>query len=163
MSLVPSSSDQMGPGGGWNFGSPPVRYTTKQVGIIPDVTIEEVGHFLITAGIGLVVGNPVVSVGMGLVHWNYHILNPLVSDVYAELTGSTGGGGPGELPNLHRPPPSIEETGEILSYPGFAVEVPSSPRRSTSKKAGKRRKCPKGWHWSKHYNTCVRTAGFWKG
>ncbi len=62
---------------------------------------------------------------------------------------SSGGGGPGEIPNLHRPPPSIEETGEILSNPGIMVEVPSSPRRSSSKKAGKRRKsCPPGYRWN---------------
>jgi len=62
---------------------------------------------------------------------------------------SSGGGGPGELPNLHQPPPSIEETGEILSNPSIMGEVPSSPRRSTSKKAGKRRKsCPPGYRWN---------------
>jgi len=64
-------------------------------------------------------------------------------------TPSSGGGGPGEIPNLHRPPPSIEETGEILSNPGIAGEVPSSPRPSTSKKAGTRRKsCPPGYRWN---------------
>jgi len=52
---------------------------------------------------------------------------------------SSGGGGPGEIPNLHRPPPSIEETGEILSNPTLGLEVQSSPRPSTSKKAGQ---CP---------------------
>jgi len=63
-------------------------------------------------------------------------------------TPSSGGGGPGEIPNLHRPPPSIEEAGEILSNPSSLVEVPSSPRPSTSKKAGKRRKsCPPGYRW----------------
>jgi hypothetical protein len=45
-------------------------------------------------------------------------------------TPSSGGGGPGEIPNLHQPPPSIEETGEILSNPPIAGEVPSSPKRS---------------------------------
>jgi hypothetical protein len=60
-----------------------------------------------------------------------------------------GGGGPPVIPNLHRPPPSIEESGEILSNPSIAGEVPSSPRRSTSKKAGKRRKsCPPGYRWN---------------
>jgi hypothetical protein len=64
-------------------------------------------------------------------------------------TPSSGGGGPGGIPNLHRPPPSIEETGEILSNPPIAGEVPSSPRPSTSKKAGKRRKsCPPGYRWN---------------
>ena len=36
---------------------------------------------------------------------------------------SSGGGGPGELPNIHRPPPSIEETGEILSNPPLVDEL----------------------------------------
>jgi len=68
---------------------------------------------------------------------------------------SSGGGGPGEIPNLHRPPPSIEETGEILSNPSIMGEVPSSPRPSTSKKAGKRRKsCPPGYRWNGR--RCVR-------
>jgi len=52
---------------------------------------------------------------------------------------SSGGGGPGGLPNLHRPPPSIEETGKLLSNPPIAGEGISSPRPSTSKKAGQ---CP---------------------
>jgi hypothetical protein len=62
---------------------------------------------------------------------------------------SSGGGGPGGLPNLHQPPPSIEETGEILSNPPIAGEVPSSPRSSSSSKTGKRRKsCPPGYRWN---------------
>jgi len=62
---------------------------------------------------------------------------------------SSGVGGPGEIPNLHRPPLSMEEAGEILSNPPIAGEVPSSPRRSSSKKAGKRRKsCPPGYRWN---------------
>jgi hypothetical protein len=66
-----------------------------------------------------------------------------------KAVSSGGGGGPPVIPNLHRPPPSIEETGEILSNPSIVVEVPSSPRRSTSKKAGKRRKsCPPGYRWN---------------
>jgi len=73
---------------------------------------------------------------------------------------SSGVGGPGEIPNLRRPPPSIEETGEILSNPSIAGEVPSSPRRSTSKKG--RRRCPKGSHWgySKPHRRwgCIDTA-----
>ena len=70
-------------------------------------------------------------------------------DIKAVESPSSGGGGPGGIPNLHRPPPSIEETGEILSNPRIAGEVPSSPRPSTSKKAGKRRKsCPPGYRWN---------------
>lgn len=32
-------------------------------------------------------------------------------------TPSSGGGGPGEIPNIHRPPLTMKETGEILSNP----------------------------------------------
>jgi len=64
-------------------------------------------------------------------------------------TPSSGGGGPGGIPNLHRPPLSMKETGEILSDPSLGREVPTSPRRPTSKKAGKRRKsCPPGYRWN---------------
>jgi len=61
---------------------------------------------------------------------------------------SSGGGGPGGIPNLHRPPPSIEETGEILSNPTMAGEVPSSPKR--------RKSCPPGYRWSKRLDRCVK-------
>jgi len=71
------------------------------------------------------------------------------------LHSSSGGGGPGEIPNLHRPPPSIEETGEILSNPPMEGQKIGSPRPSTSKKAGKRRKsCPPGYRWNGR--RCVR-------
>ncbi len=72
-------------------------------------------------------------------------------------TTSSGVGGPGEIPNLHRPPLSMEETGEILSNPSIAVEVPSSPRRSTSKRSRKVvSKCPKGQYWDPQLRMCVR-------
>jgi len=69
---------------------------------------------------------------------------------------SSGGGGPGGLPNLHQPPPSIEETGEILSNPPMVGQETSSPRRSTSKKSRKRRKCPEGHYWHAGRKKCVR-------
>ncbi len=83
-----------------------------------------------------------------------HVINPSYPRP-SFLSPSSGGGGPGGLPNLHLPPPSIEETGEILSNPSIMGEVLSSPRRSTSKKAGKRRKsCPPGYRWNGH--RCVK-------
>lgn len=70
-------------------------------------------------------------------------------------TTSSGVGGPGEFPNLHRPPPSIEETGKLISNPPMAGDVPSSPSSSTSSKSGKRRKpCPPGYRWNGR--RCVR-------
>lgn len=74
-------------------------------------------------------------------------------------TPSSGVGGPGEIPNLHRPPPSIEETGKLISNPPMAGDVPSSPSSSsTSKKSGKR--CPPGYTWSKTKRKCVRVWSF---
>ncbi len=69
---------------------------------------------------------------------------------------SSGVGGTGEIPNLHRPPISMKEAGEILSNSPIAVEVPSSPRPSTSKKGRKRRKCPEGHYWHAGRKKCVR-------
>ncbi len=70
---------------------------------------------------------------------------------------SSGGGGPGGIPNLHRPPLSMKETGEILSNPGIAGEVTSSPRRSTSKKSRKKKRkaCPPGYRWSRRAKRCL--------
>jgi len=68
---------------------------------------------------------------------------------------SSGGGGPGGLPNLHQPPPSIEEIGEMLSNPPMEGQKTGSPRTSSSKKSGKRRKsCPPGYRWNGR--RCVR-------
>ncbi len=72
-----------------------------------------------------------------------------------KAVSSGGGGGPPVIPNLRRPPPSFEETGEILSNPGIAVEVPSSPRVTTSKKSRKPKRCPSGKRWSKRLRMCV--------
>ncbi len=71
-----------------------------------------------------------------------------------KAVSSGGGGGPPVIPNLHRPPTSIEETGEILSNPSIMGEVPSSPRRSTSKKSRKK-KCPKGYRRDPRTGKCV--------
>ena len=99
---IPSASPQMGPGGGWLLG--PGSYVYEQRGLF-DGTISrsEMKHLGLTGLIGLAFANPVVSIGVGLVHWNYHILKPLVSDVFEELT-SSGGGGPGEVLNSAAPP-----------------------------------------------------------
>ena len=70
---------------------------------------------------------------------------------------SSGVGGPGEIPNLHRPPPSIEETGKLITNPPMVVDVPSSPRTTSSSTtlSGKRRKpCPPGYRWNGR--RCVR-------
>ena len=104
----------------------------EEMGIVPEITARP---YLLPTGVPIMVPFP----------W---------FDIKAVSSG--GGGGPPVIPNLHRPPPSIEEAGEILSNPSIAVEVPSSPRRSTSKRSRKRRKCPEGHYWHAGRKKCVR-------
>ena len=172
MSIVPSASDQMGPGGGWNFGSPSVSYRRNQKGLLDG---PELGHFVVSGITGLALGG--LRTGgtfvAGLMHWRVHhhdqhdssiwhrldeVVNPPVvvdsPGVLPDLT-PVGGGGPGGIPNLHRPPSSIEETGKLISNPPMVGDVPSSPSSSSSRKSGKRRKpCPPGYRWNGR--RCVR-------
>jgi len=72
---------------------------------------------------------------------------------------STGGGGPGELPNLHQPPPSIEETGASLAQPGNpGVPASSSKRGSRARRKG--HSCPPGkipvWSHRKKRYVCMK-------
>ncbi len=90
-----------------------------------------------------------------------HLLIPatsLIVRTHHELSSTPpGGGGPGDSPISTVAPPSIEETGEILSDPSIAGEVPSSPRRSTSKKSRKKKRkaCPPGYRWSRRAKRCL--------
>ena len=66
---------------------------------------------------------------------------------------SSGGGGPGEIPNLHRPPPSIEEAGEILSNPPMVGQETSSPQSEFESllaytSGTSRKRCPPGYRWN---------------
>ncbi len=160
MSIVPSPG-QMGPGTGLiRLGTGLMKHPTLFKGL-------GMGPALMGLGVGITIADLQRTQKHGL-GWDVqafrdkkadqlmtHILIPVILRI---LPSSAGGGGPGEIPNLHRPPPSIEETGEILSNPGSLVEVPSSPRRSTSKKAGKRPKCPPGYYWHKGRKKCVPKA-----
>ncbi len=69
---------------------------------------------------------------------------------------SSGGGGPGGLPNLHQPPPSIEETGEILSNPPMVGGKTGSPK-------ARKKKCPPGfvpvWSHRKQKYVCMAKPG----
>jgi len=67
-------------------------------------------------------------------------------------TPSSGVGGPGEIPNLHRPPLSMKETGEIISNP--SVVNGSKPSRKVSSRV-KPKRCPKGERWSWRLRRCV--------
>jgi hypothetical protein len=70
---------------------------------------------------------------------------------------SSGGGGPGGLPNLHRPPPSIEETGEILSNPPMAGGKTGSPKPGARGPKGTLIKCPVGYYWDKRTGRCLKS------
>jgi len=152
--IIPTAAQhgQMGPGGNWNFGSPLVQYMGGQ----KPLSLEEAGHFLASAGLGLVLGGLRTggSIVSGFLHWRLHHHETNQDSVWHQLDhvvnpSPGGGGGPPVIPNLHRPPPSIEETGEILSNPSIVGEVSSSPRTSSSGKSGKRRKsCPSGYRWN---------------
>jgi hypothetical protein len=170
MSQVPGSGSQWSPGGGgyMTTGGPAMAIASKGliVGVpvaLTVVSLVGVGKFLKAARVISAADAALVRLyqtgripvfggaTLGPPGWIGPALTMMGGTASTWFTpdSSSGGGGPGEIPNLHRPPPSIEETGEILSNPPIAGEVPSSPRRSTSKKAGKRRKsCPPGYRWN---------------
>ncbi len=167
---VPGSGSQWSPGGGgyMTTGGPAGRLVTK--GIIVGVPVALTVVSLVGVGKFLKAGRVFSAADAALVRlyqtgripviggstyyppgWIGPALTMMAGTASTWFTpdSSSGGGGPGEIPNLHRPPPSIEETGEILSNPSIAVEVPSSPRSSSSSKTGKRRKsCPPGYRWN---------------
>jgi len=70
---------------------------------------------------------------------------------------SSGVGGPGEIPNLHRPPPSIEEIGEILSNPPMAGGKTGSPKPRARGPKGTLIKCPVGYYWDKRTGRCLKS------
>ncbi len=66
---------------------------------------------------------------------------------------SPRGGGPGLSPISTDPPPSLEATGASLAQRG----KPGGPSRASQKGSRPRRKkCPKGYHWSKYLRMCIR-------
>jgi hypothetical protein len=73
---------------------------------------------------------------------------------------SSGGGGPGGLPNLHQPPPSIEETGEILTSAGQIKPTWVPPSKTKSPSRFKKAKyCPRGYYWSRSRRKCLPLEG----
>ncbi len=73
---------------------------------------------------------------------------------------SAGGGGPGEIPNLHRPPPSIEEAGEILTSAGQIKPTWVPPSKTKSPSRFKKAKyCPPGYYWSRSRRKCLPLEG----
>ena len=130
---VPGSGSQMTPGGGWR--NLPQSYYYTQTYLWPSGA--EMKHLVLTGLIGVVVGNPVVSLGVGLIHWNYHILKPLFT--------SSGGGGPGEVLISAAPPPLTTYRGGRPQGLGRTANTSLGSRRSGGKP---RRRCPAGFRWN---------------
>ena len=73
---------------------------------------------------------------------------------------SSGVGGPGEIPNLRRPPPSIEEAGEILTPAGQIKPTWVPPSKTKSPSRFKKAKyCPRGYYWSRSRRKCLPLEG----
>ncbi len=170
--IVPGASDQMGPGGYGTMDGPAITLVSK--GLITAVPVGLTVISLVGVGKFLKAARVISAADVALVRlyqtgrvpwlgastyyppgWMGPALTMMGGTVSTWLTPdpSSGGGGPGEIPKLHRPPPSIEEVGEILSNPPIAGEVPSSPsssnRPSSGSISGKRRKsCPPGYRWN---------------
>ncbi len=177
MSQVPGSGSQWSPGGGgyMTTGGPAMALVSKGIleGVpvaLTVISLVGVGKFFKAAGalraanaalVRLYQTGRIPFIG-GSTYYPPGWIGPAATIAGGTVStwftpSSAGGGGPGEIPNLHRPPPSIEEAGEILSNPGIMVEVPSSPRRSTSKRSRKViSKCPKGQYWDPQLRICVR-------
>jgi len=170
MSQVPGSGSQWSPGGGgyMTTGGPAMALASKGliVGVpvaLTVVSLVGVGKFLKAARVLSAADAALVRLYQtgripfigGSTYYPPGWIGPALTimggtaSTWFTPDSSSGGGGPGEIPNLHRPPPSIEETGEILSNPHIVGEVPSSPMSSSSGMAGKRRKsCPPGYRWN---------------
>ena len=131
---VPGSGSQWAPGGSW--GNLPQSYYYTQTYLWPSGA--EMKHLALTGLIGVAVGNPVVSLGIGLIHWNYHILKPLFT--------SSGGGGPGEV-LTSAAPPSITYRGGPTWPQGLGRPIISAHGGGRSG-AKPRKRCPPGFHWN---------------
>jgi len=156
--IIPTAAQhgQMGPGGGGNFGSPPVQYVGGQ----KPLSLEEAGHFLASAGLGLALGGLRTggSFVSGLLHWRMHHAESDQSSIWFRLDDAVnppgGGGGPAGIPNLHRPPSSIEENGKTLHEQGLDPMVWAGIIYAGARELSKRR-CPKGKRWSRRLRRCV--------
>jgi hypothetical protein len=159
MSIVPSPG-QMGPGTG-SVGAVLMKHPTlfKGLGMGPALSGLGIGIYLgdLSRARYLGFGNDVQAYRENVSDkfWAQTLIpvTSLIVRAHHELIGiasiSPGGGGPGDSPISTVTPPSIEETGEILSNSSIVGEVPSSPRSSSSSKTGKRRKsCPPGYRWN---------------
>jgi len=112
----------------------------------------ETPHLAASAAIGIIARNPVVSVVTGVAHAYWHLLSYAVEHADHDHS-SPGGGGPGLSPISTNPPPSLEATGASLAQPGKSGGPASSSKRRSRPR---RKKCPKGYHWSKYLRMCIR-------
>ncbi len=172
MSQVPGSGSQWSPGGGgyMTTGGPAMAIASK--GLIVGVPVALTVVSLVGVGKFLKAGGAISAADAALVRLYQTGRIPVVggstyyppgwigpaltmmggtASTWFTPVSSSGGGGPGEIPKLHRPPPSIEEAGEILSNPGV-VSDSSKPEPAryalpvdSSKAFGKRNPCDKGY------------------
>ncbi len=130
----------------------PGSYVYDQKGLLHGLTWKEVQHFMITAAVGGWIAKPAVSVGIGLLHWNYHVFkdqtNWLELDTWIT---SPGGGGPGSVVTSTTPV-SLEATGASLVQLG-KTEGPARASKRGSRP--RRKKCPPGFRWSRRLQTCI--------
>jgi hypothetical protein len=134
---VPSASDQMGPGGGWDWGSPAVQYTGGQVGLFEgSLTKEE--KAVLFAGTTLVAGPfAIMRGGVGAISAARVLLLYFLLDSPDSSISSPGGGGPGRSLTSTITPPSVEEVGRMITSGGRS-----------------RKSCPPGYRWNGR--RCVR-------
>ena len=102
----------------------------EEMGIVPEITARP---YLLPTGVPIMVPFP----------W---------FDIKAVSSG--GGGGPPVIPNLHRPPSSIEENGKTLHEQGLDPMVWAGIIYAGARELSKRR-CPKGKRWSRRLRRCV--------
>jgi len=134
--MVPSNA-------AWGYGSR-VRFPFPRL----NLTTEEKVLFL--AATTLVAGPWAImrGTGMGVSAARVLLLSLLWQD-----PPSPGGGGPGPSPISTTPPLSLEATGASLAQVG----KPGGPASSAKRRSRPRRKkCPKGYHWSKYLRMCIR-------
>jgi len=141
----------MGPGGGWNFGSPPVTYVGGQRGLslfLREPTQEE--KVIAIAAVTLVSGPLAIVRGAGLGISAARII--LLAILFPP---SPGGGGPGHSPISYDPPPSVREQGRSLAEAGTYGRTPSpSVGKESRASRGSRKRCPSGYRWNGH--RCVK-------
>ncbi len=182
MSQVPGSGSQWSPGGGgyMTTGGTAGRLVTKGiiVGVpvaLTVVSLVGVGKFLKAAGAIRAADAALVRLYQtGRIPWlgasTYYPpgwIGPAVTIAGGTVStwftpSSAGGGGPGEIPNLHRLPPSIEETGEILSNSPSAPYPEPQWLQKGRARVLKETRCPKGFRWSDRYKRCVRKTEMWR-